>query len=174
MADEDPKLQEGGKKKSPNLIIILAITVVVTLIVAAGTSFLILNILGDNIGQSASPGTVRETQVTQMVEIIREGSRYAMMLKGGTDIAVVDAMQLMVGSSEASSAIGNRRIEVLETIRTIFLNKTRSEISSAQGQDFTRRQIRDAVNQIIGFTGEREHLGVNKVVMIVLTITRAN
>ena len=48
------------------------------------------------------------------------------MLKGGYDVAVIDSLQLDVGSTEARDAINAYRLEILEAIRMIFLNKTRN------------------------------------------------
>jgi len=172
---EEVKVPDEKNKKGPNFLIIIIVVVLLTLVIAAGTSFLILNFLGPNLGQSSgNVGTATTAPVVQTVELLREGSRYAMMLKGGNDIAVVDALMFRVGSSEAGSLINTHRIEIIEAVRMIFLNKTRSEVSSVQGQDFIKKQINDAVNQIIGFTGERENLGVNKVIMIILTVSSAN
>lgn len=174
MADENVNLPDEEKKKGPSLLIILIITIVVTLIVAAGTSFFILNFLGSN--TSSSEGSENTNQslnspIISTVEIVREGSRYPIMLKGGNDVAVVDALTLKVGSDDARNSISSNRIEVLEAIRMIFLNKTRTEISTLQGIELLKKQIRDSINEIIGYTGERENQGVLKANIVVLTIS---
>lgn len=176
MADENVNLPEEEKKKGPSLLIILVITILVTLIVAAGTSFLIINFLGSNTNVSNTPNTSSQSlnsPIISTVEIVREGTRYPIMLKGGNDVAVVDALTLKVGSDEARNIIGTNRIEVLETIRMIFLNKTRTEVSTLQGIELLKKQIKDSINEIIGFTGERENQGVLKVNIVILTISSA-
>ncbi|MDK2945311.1 flagellar basal body-associated FliL family protein [Geotoga petraea] len=174
MADENVNLPDEEEKKGPSLLMILIITIVVTLIVAAGTSFLIINFLGSNTGSTGStenPGQSLNSPIIATVEIVREGARYPIMLKGGNDIAVIDALTLKAGSDEARNAIGSNRIEVLEAIRMIFLNKTRAEVSTLQGIELLKKQIRDSINEILGFTGERENQGVLKVNIVILTIS---
>jgi flagellar FliL protein len=176
MADENINLPDEEKKKGPSLIMILIITIIVTLIVAAGTSFLIINFLGSNTTSADTQegsGQSLNSPIISTVEIVREGARYPIMLKGGNDVAVVDALTLKAGSDEARNAIGNNRIEVLEAIRMIFLNKTRTEVSTLQGIELLKKQIRDSINEIIGFTGERENQGVLKVNIVILTISSA-
>jgi flagellar FliL protein len=176
MADENINLPDEEKKKGPSLIMILIITIVVTLIVAAGTSFLIINFLGSNTNSADTQENASQSlnsPIISTVEIVREGARYPIMLKGGNDVAVVDALTLKAGSDEARNTIGNNRIEVLEAIRMIFLNKTRTEVSTLQGIELLKKQIRDSINEIIGFTGERENLGVLKVNIVILTISSA-
>ncbi|MDN5342105.1 hypothetical protein OF820_13625 [Oceanotoga sp. DSM 15011] len=174
MADEDNiQVPETKEKKGPNLIMILIITVVVTLIVAAGTSFLIIKLLSPNVQENAdvSNSSSLSTQIISTSELIREGARYPVMLKGGKDVAVIDALNMKVGSNEARDLLASNKIEVLEAVRMIFLNKTRSEVSNSQGIELIKKQIKDSVNEIIGFTGERENLGVVKVIMVILTVS---
>lgn len=174
MADENVNLPDGEKKKGPSLIMILIITVIVTLIVAAGTSFLIISFLGSNTSSSNTTDTANQSlnsPIISTVEIVREGARYPIMLKGGKDVAVVDALSLKVGSDSARNAISNNKIEVLEAIRMIFLNKTRTEVSTLQGIELLKKQIKDSINEIIGYTGERENQGVLKANIVILTIS---
>ncbi len=67
------------------------------------------------------------------------GARYPVMLKGGYDVAVIDSLQLDVGSTEARDAINAYRLEILEAIRMIFLNKTRNELSTPSGIELTKK-----------------------------------
>ena len=50
---EEVKVPDEKNKKGPNFLIIIIVVVLLTLVIAAGTSFLILNFLGPNLGQSS-------------------------------------------------------------------------------------------------------------------------
>jgi flagellar FliL protein len=173
MAQENPVPQEGKKKGGNNFLLMIIIVVVVTLVVSAGTSFLIITLLGQNVQKTAdatpSAGT---TGLVVQAEMIREGARYPVMLKGGKDVAIVDALYYKVGSEECRSSIGTNKLEILDAVRTIFLNKTSSEVTNPTGQELIKKQIKDAVNEITGYTGEREKIGVLSVILIILTISQ--
>jgi len=176
MAQENPVPQEGKKKGGNNFLLMIIIVVVVTLVVSAGTSFLIITLLGQNVQKTAdaaaSTGTTGTTGLVVQAEMIREGSRYPVMLKGGKDVAIVDALYYKVGSEECRSSIGTNKLEILDAVRTIFLNKTSSEVTNPTGQELIKKQIKDAVNEITGYTGEREKIGVLSVILIILTISQ--
>lgn len=171
--EENEILEEKNKKKSPNFITTLILVIVVALGISAITSFFIVRLLTSNVGQTQSGSSQATSDMPIRVTLIMEGARYPMMLKGGYDIAIIDSLHLNVASSDARDKISTYRMEILEAIRMIFMNKTRAEISTPQGLELTKRQIRDTVNEIIGYIGERSNLGVTNVVLIVLTITAA-
>ncbi|RAP00036.1 hypothetical protein PW5551_00380 [Petrotoga sp. 9PW.55.5.1] len=166
--------EERAKKSSPSFLMILIIVIVVALLISGVTSYFIVRLLSPNVSQTSSQASSGDMATTPArVILISEGSRYPMMLKGGYDVAVVDSLQLDVGSNQARDLITSNRLQVLETIRMIFMNKTRGELSTPQGIELTKRQIRDNINEMLGFVGERESLGVIKVTMIIMTITTA-
>jgi len=170
--DNIPGVEE---KKGPSLIMIIIIIVVVALVISAGTSFLLIKLLGSNVSQQNTTDIQNSSTVakTSIAEVIKEGSRSSIMLKGGNDIAVVDALQFKVGSDESKSKVNTYRIEILDAIRMIFLNKTKSELTNPQSIELVKKQIKDVVNEITGFTGEKENLGVVSVNILILAITSA-
>lgn len=169
--DEAPETTK--KKNQPSFLTTLITVIVVALAISGITSFFIVKILSRNIAESTKSSVQYTSKIPLRVVLLQEGSRYPVMLKGGYDIAVIDSLQLDVGSSEARDAINAYRLEILEAIRMIFLNKTRTELSTPSGIELTKKQIINSVNEIIGFTGEREQLGVIKVTLIIMTITNA-
>jgi len=172
LENENINSEEGKTKKSkPSFLMTLIIVIVVALIISGITSFFIVRILTSNVASSSDQSSQVSATTPARVILIMEGSRYTMMLKGGYDIAVIDSLQLDVGSNQARDLITSNRLEVLEAIRMIFMNKTRGELSTPQGIELTKKQIKDTINEMLGFTGERESLGVIKVTMIIMTIT---
>jgi flagellar FliL protein len=172
LENENITSEEGKTRKSkPSFLMTLIIVIVVALIISGITSFFIVRILTSNVSSSSNQSSQVSATTPARVILITEGSRYTMMLKGGYDIAVIDSLQLDVGSNQARDLIHSNRIEVLEAIRMIFMNKTRGELSTPQGIELTKKQIKDSINEMMGFTGERESLGVIKVTMIIMTIT---
>lgn len=174
MPDEIDNAPETKKKKSqPNFLMTLIIVIVVALAISGITSFFIVKVLSSNLVESTKTSSQYSYKIPLRVILLQEGARYPVMLKGGYDVAVIDSLQLDVGSTEARDAINAYRLEILEAIRMIFLNKTRNELSTPSGIELTKKQIINSVNEIIGFTGEREQLGVIKVTLIIMTITNA-
>jgi flagellar FliL protein len=172
LENENITSEEGKTRKSkPSFLMTLIIVIVVALIISGITSFFIVRILTSNVSSSSDQSSQVSATAPAKVLLIMEGSRYTMMLKGGYDIAVIDSLQLDVGSSQARDLITSNKLEVLEAIRMIFMNKTRGELSTPQGIELTKKQIKDSLNEMLGFTGERESLGVVKVTMIIMTIT---
>jgi len=172
LENENISSEEGKSKKSgPSFLMTLIIVIIVALIISGVTSFFIVRILTSNVSSSSDQTSQVSPTAPVRVLLIMEGSRYTMMLKGGYDVAVIDSLQLDAGSNQARDLITSNRLEILEAIRLIFLNKTRGELSTPQGIELTKKQIRDTINEMLGFTGERENLGVIKVTMIIMTIT---
>ena len=119
MAQENPVPEEGKKKGGNNFLLMIIIVVVVTLVVSAGTSFLIITLLGQNVQKTAdaaaSTGTTGTTGLVVQADMIREGSRYPVMLKCGKDVAIVDALYYKVGSEECRSSICTNKLEILSS-----------------------------------------------------------
>ena len=53
----------------------------------------------------------------------------------------------------------------------IFLSKERSELNTASGIELLKKQIRAMVNEITGFTGDREKYGVIGVFLYIKAIS---
>lgn len=175
MADEEIKVPEDKGKKGSNPILIIIISVLVAVILTSGISFFLIKTLTSNIQNQESDNLpTASTSISKnfKADLISDGARYPIMLKGGNDIAVVDALSFTVGSEECRSIINENNVEIKQSVRMIFLNKTKAEVTTPQGVELLSKQIRDAVNEITGFTGEREGLGVIKVNMIILTIQK--
>jgi len=180
MADEDIKAEEiQEEKKGPNIILLLLIAVVVSVALSVGGAFFLINMLGKNIVQQAqqeaqqqAPGVSQRVQIG-LAEVIRQGQQRQFMLKGGKEIAIVNALQLNVGSDDCRAAVAQYRVEILEAIGLIFITKTREDLTTVEGREILKNQIKNAVNEITGFLGEKEKFGVIQVIIDIVVITSA-
>ncbi|GAB6188463.1 flagellar basal body-associated FliL family protein [Marinitoga arctica] len=179
MPDEEVKeeIQEG--KKGPNILLLLLIAIVVSVILSLGGAFFLINILGKNIVQQAQEQAQQQAQGVQqrvqigLAEVIREGHQRQFMLKGGNEIAIVNALQLKVGSDESREAIAQYNVEILEAVGLIFITKTREDLTTVEGREILKNQIKNAINEITGFVGEKEKFGVIQVIIDIVVITSA-
>jgi flagellar FliL protein len=179
MAEEEIQEEAQEGKKKPNIMILLIAAILVSVILSVGGAYFLINMLGKNIIQQAQEQAQQQAQGVQktpqigIAEIIREGHQRQFMLKGGNEIAIVNALQLKVGSDECRSAVAQYNVEILEAIGLIFITKTREDLTSVEGREILKNQIKNAVNEITGFVGEKEKFGVIQVIIDIVVITSA-
>ena len=65
-----------------------------------------------------------------------------------------------MGSDACRAAVAEKNDEIMDALMMIFLSKDKSELSTVPGLELLKRQIRDAVNTITGFVGDKEKYGV--------------
>ena len=94
MADENTGGAEEKKGGSGFNIMGLLISVVIAAIVAGGVSFLLIKVLGTNNPPDSGQGGTLVNPVEIRVRFIVEGSNKAFMLKGGSDVVVLDLLKL--------------------------------------------------------------------------------
>lgn len=166
---EEEEVQEGKKKGG---LMPLMISVVVAAVVSFAITFLMLNMIGTN---KAKVQKSQDQQKLQPVEIkailIQPGSMYTFMLKGGKNVVVIDSLSFKVGSDQCRASIAEKKDEILDAIQEIFLRKEFQELGSAAGLDLLKKQIKDAVNRITGFVGEKEKFGVARVFLYIKAIS---
>ena len=162
--------QENGKKKGLSTMLI---TIIVTAIVAAGVSFLVIMTIGSNLISPKSQQQEQQSTVVGDIKaiLIQPGSMYTFMLKGGKSVVVIDSLSFKVGSDQCRELIAGKKDEILDAIQQIFLRKESVELGTAPAIELLKSQVKDAVNQITGFVGEKEKFGVVNVFMYIKAIS---
>jgi flagellar FliL protein len=171
MPEEVEQQQEQPKKKG-NLMDLIKM-IVIPLVISLVVSLVVFFMLGSN----KQPSQSQEKEVTAAAPVqikavvIAQGKYQTFMLKGGRDVAVVDSLTLLVGSEPCRAAVAEKNDEIMDALATIFLSKERFDLVTPAGLDLLKKQIREAVNQITGFTGEKEKLGVLNVYIYIKAIS---
>jgi|SRR6056297_940584 len=171
MADEN--VNESGEKKAGGgfNIMGLLISVVIAAVVAGGVSFLLIKVLGTNNPPDSGQGTTAINPVEIRVRFIIEGSNKAFMLKGGSDVVVLDMLSYTVGSDGCREEIASRKDQITSALQDLFIQKEPPELSTPAGLELLNRQIRDMVNRITGYVGDKAKFGVIEVYYHITAIT---
>lgn len=168
MPEEMEVQQEQKKKGLPEIVKLVLIPLVVSVV----ATMVVLFALGTN---RQPQNQQQEQAVTAPVQIkavvIAAGKYQTFMLKGGRDVAVVDSLTLLVGSEPCRAAVAEKNDEIMDALATLFLSKEKFDLVTPAGLDLLKKQIREAVNEITGFTGEREKFGVLNVYIYIKAIS---
>ncbi|MEN3009039.1 flagellar basal body-associated FliL family protein [Pseudothermotoga sp.] len=148
----------------------LLMSIIVPAVVAVGATALTIVLLGTNLTQPKKEETQPAPTEIKAV-VIQAGTYTTFMLKGGKEVAVIDSLTLTVASDACRAAVAERRDMVMDGLMLIFLSKERSELNTAAGIELLKKQIRAMVNEVTGFTGERERLGVVGVYLYIKAIS---
>lgn len=172
MPEEMEQQEQGGKAKKglpiKGIIQMVGIPLVVSLVVTIAVIFL----LGSNQQTDQKKETEALAAPVQIkAVIIQSGKFQTFMLKGGRDVVVIDSLTVLVGSEQCRAAVGDKNDEIMDALNMIFLSKERFELTTPAGLDLLKKQIREAVNEITGFTGENEKFGVINVYLYVKSIS---
>ena len=159
MADEKKKGRLGS----------LIIMIVVPAAVAFGVTFAVLQLLGNNVQSTQESQPVVQNEIKAI--LIQSGTYQTFMLKGGKDVAVIDSLSFKVASDSCRAAIAEKNDEIMDGLMSLFLSKEKSELSTASGIELLKKQIRAMVNEITGFTGDREKYGVIGVFLYIKAIS---
>jgi len=159
MADEKKKGRLGS----------LIIMIVVPAAVAFGVTFAVLQLLGNNVQSTQESQPMVQNEIKAI--LIQSGTYQTFMLKGGKDVAVIDSLSFKVASDSCRAAIAEKNDEIMDGLMLIFLSKERSELNTASGIELLKKQIRAMVNEITGFTGDREKYGVIGVFLYIKAIS---
>lgn len=164
MADEE--VRETKKRGIGGLLV----SIIVPAVVAVGATAATIMLLGTNLTQPKQQ-TVQQAPTEIKAVVIQPGTYTTFMLKGGKEVAVIDSLTLTVASDACRAAIAERRDMIMDGLMLIFLSKERSELNTAAGIELLKKQIRAMVNEVTGFTGERERLGVIGVYLYIKAIS---
>ncbi|KAF2957933.1 flagellar basal body protein FliL [Thermotoga sp. Ku-13t] len=164
MADEEVK--ETKKRGIGGLLM----SIIVPAVVAIGATAVTIMLLGTNLTQPKQQ-TVQQAPTEIKAVVIQPGTYTTFMLKGGKEVAVIDSLTLTVASDACRAAIAERRDMIMDSLMLIFLSKEKSELNTAAGIELLKKQIRAMVNEVTGFTGERERLGVIGVYLYIKAIS---
>ncbi|WP_041082610.1 flagellar basal body-associated FliL family protein [Thermotoga profunda] len=162
MADEEKK-----KKGLSGLLMMILIPAVV----AVGATVATIMLLGTNLTPREQQTTTVTTPTEIKAVVIQSGTYTTFMLKGGKEVAVIDSLSFTVASDSCRAAIAGKNDEIMDGLMLIFLSKEKSELNTAAGIELLKKQIRAMVNEITGFTGERERLGVVGVYLYIKAIS---
>ncbi|AEH51842.1 flagellar basal body-associated FliL family protein [Pseudothermotoga thermarum] len=159
------------EKKKGGLGSILGM-IIIPAVVAFGATFAVLFVLGSNV----LPSKKTDQQLTPVpVEIkaviIQPGTYQTFMLKGGKEVAVIDSLTVTVASDACRATIAERHDRIMDGLMLIFLSKERSELNTVAGIELLKKQIRSMINEVTGFTGDRERLGVIGVYLYIKAIS---
>lgn len=161
MADEEKKKKGFGG---------LLMMILIPAVVAVGVTIVTIMMLGTNLTNQRQE-TTTATPVEIKAVLIQSGTYQTFMLKGGKEVAVIDSLSFTVASDACRAAIGSKNDEIMDGLMLIFLSKDKSELNTAAGIELLKKQIRAMVNEITGFTGDRERLGVIGVYLYIKAIS---
>ncbi|MFN3327825.1 MAG: flagellar basal body-associated protein FliL [Fervidobacterium pennivorans] len=172
MPEEMEQQEQGGNSKKglpiKGIIQMVGIPLIVSLVVTVTVLFL----LGSNQQtQDKKESQQMATPIQIKAVIIQSGKFQTFMLKGGRDVVVIDSLTVLVGSEQCRAAVADKNDEIMDALNMIFLSKERFELTTPAGLDLLKKQIREAVNEITGFTGENEKFGVINVYLYVKSIS---
>jgi len=166
--DMEPQVDQGRKKKKgvPEIVKIIILPLIVSLVV----SLVVFFFLGSNSQPQQQAEAVKNpTQIKAVV--VQSGTYQTFLLKGGREVAVIDSLTLLVGSETCRAAVAEKNDEIMDALATIFLSKERFDLVTPAGIDLLKKQIREAVNQVTGFTGENEKFGVLNVYIYIKAVS---
>jgi flagellar FliL protein len=163
-ADDIPAVEDSKSKKPSINILGLLISVVVAAVVSGGVTFVLVRfVLGTNDPGTGQQNATPTAPIEIRVRFIVEGSNKTFMLKGGKSVVVVDMLSFTVGSDGCREAIATRNDQILSSLQDLFIQKETVEMSSPAGLDLIKRQIRDLVNRVTGYIGDKAKFGVIEV-----------
>ncbi len=167
---EEVQQEEEGKKGLGGLLPIIISAVVSAVVAGAVAFFVVPMVLGQNKAEEQKKQQ-EQVQLAQPREItavlISPGTNQTFVLKGARDVVVIDSLTFKVGSDECRAKIAERKPEILDALMKIFMSKEKSELSTVAGIELLKKQIKDAVNLITGFTGDKEKFGVLEVYLYI-------
>jgi len=159
--------EEAGGEKKKRMGGLLT-SIMVPLIVSVAVYFTLPMFLGSNKGGKEGEGKqVQPAPVEIKAVLIQPGTYQTFMLKGGKEVAVIDSLSFKVGSDACRAAIAEKKDEIMDALMMIFMGKERSELSTVTGVELLKKQIREAVNTITGFVGDKEKYGVINVFLYI-------
>jgi len=171
VAEENVNAAEEKKSGGGFNIMGLLISVIIAAVVAGGVSFLLIKVLGTNNPPDSGEGTTLISPVEIRVRFIVEGSNKSFMLKGGSDVVILDLLSFTVGSDSCREEIANRKDQITSALQDLFIQKEPPELTTPAGLELLNRQIRDMVNRITAYVGDRAKFGVVEVYYHITAIT---
>jgi flagellar FliL protein len=172
MADEAATPQEEEQKRGSGFNFMgIIIAVILAVVLSAGVSFLLIQMLGTNSPPDSEQDTSPVNPVEIRVRFIIEGSNKSFMLKGGSEVVVLDMVSFNVGSDSCREEIATRNDEITSSLQDLFIQKEPTELSTPAGLELLNRQIREMVNRITGYVGDKGRFGVIEVFYHITAVT---
>ncbi|ONN26656.1 flagellar basal body protein FliL [Thermosipho affectus] len=169
----EEEIQEAQPKKKKGIMGLL-MPILIPLVISLVVSVAVVMFLGNNTQPQAAKETT-QSETTSAVPIkavvIQPGTYQTFMLKGGKEVAVIDSLSFKVGSDQCRGLIAEKNDEIMDALMLIFLSKERTEINTPAGIELLKKQIKNAVNEITGFVGEKEKQGVIDVYLYIKAVS---
>lgn len=160
-SNELPEQQANKEKKPAFNIMGLLISVVIAVVVSGAVTFVLVKfVLGSNNPTTDAQNTTPISPVEIRVRFIVEGSNKTFMLKGGKSVVVIDMLSFTAGSDGCRAEISTRNDQILSSLQDLFIQKEAVEVSNPAGLDLLKRQIRDLINRVTGYVGDKAKFGV--------------
>ncbi|QTA38761.1 flagellar basal body-associated FliL family protein [Thermosipho ferrireducens] len=171
MPEEEIQEQAGEQKKKKGIMGLLG-PILIPLVVSLGVSLGVIMFLGNNTTVSQAQQQAQQTAPVEIkAVVIRPGTYQTFMLKGAKEVAVIDSLSFKVGSEQCRAAVAEKNDEIMDALMLIFLSKERTELNTPAGIELIKKQIKNAVNEITGFVGEKEKYGVIDVYLYIKAIS---
>ncbi|ACJ76076.1 flagellar basal body-associated protein FliL [Thermosipho africanus TCF52B] len=169
----EEEIQEGQQPKKKKGIMGLLGPILIPLVISLVVSVAVVMFLGNNtqVQTQKTTTTTTTTAVPIKAVVIQTGTYQTFMLKGGKEVAVIDSLSFKVGSDQCRSLIAEKNDEIMDALMLIFLSKERTEINTPAGIELLKKQIKNAVNEITGFVGEKEKEGVIDVYLYIKAVS---
>lgn len=100
-------------------------------------------------------------------ELISPGSFTTFLLKDKA-VAVIDSISFNLANEACKLRLDREKDRIMDALMTLFLQKSRDELSTASGVELLKSQIKNTVNKIIGCT---ETNGVKGVYLYIRAMT---
>lgn len=169
MPEEEIQEAQSRKKGLKGILTSILIPLIISLVV----SIVVVMFLGNNTQPKTDQSLQESSSAAVPIKavVIQSGTYQTFMLKGGKEVAVIDSLSFRVGSEQCRSLIAEKHDEIMDALMLIFLSKERTEINTPAGIELLKKQIKNAVNEITGFVGEKEKSGVIDVYLYIKAVS---
>jgi|GEM_PF-6200778 len=111
---------------------------------------------------------VNQPQATSKSYVFIPSGTYTTFLLKDKAVVVIDSMSFAVESEVCKTAIERNRDKIMDALMTLFMRKSKIELSTPSGIEALKSQIKDTVNRIIGLD---ESNGVKEVYLYIKAVS---
>ncbi|MCB0347736.1 MAG: flagellar basal body-associated FliL family protein [Bdellovibrionales bacterium] len=159
MADEKPKENEGEKKQSSQKPILFIGLAVFNLVVVIGVAYMLYSWKKHEEAQTTIQDVVEGEHAEQEHDKLEEEELLGLSVpletflvnlagvRGGRLLKVT--MSLEVDGVDVQNEVEKRKAEIRDTILILLSSKSFDQVSSRDGKDFLREEVRDTLNSFL-------------------------
>ncbi len=159
MADEKPKENEGEKKQSSQKPILFIGLAVFNLVVVIGVAYMLYSWKKHEEAKTTIQDVVEGEHAEQERDKLEEEELVGLSVpletflvnlagvRGGRLLKVT--MSLEVDSVDVQNEVEKRKAEIRDTILILLSSKSFDQVSSRDGKDFLREEVRDTLNSFL-------------------------